>query len=152
MEHNIRMMHINSGRDGFTALGLERREEKESHIGISCDGCNINPISGVRYRCSVCPDYDLCTSCIEQNEARNGVIHEATHLFLRLARHDPGLQRTPQVMRRQTNLRAELFTRCNRPNPLNSRTNEYPVPFDQVSLMAVVICRVCFFARQRRPE
>lgn len=27
-----------------------------------CDGCD-QPISGLRYKCLVCPDYDLCDKC-----------------------------------------------------------------------------------------
>lgn len=33
------------------------------HIGISCDGCEIEPIIGVRYRSYKIEDYDLCVQC-----------------------------------------------------------------------------------------
>lgn len=37
------------------------------HFGVTCDGCKKNPIVGRRYKCLVCPDYDLCEEC-ERNE------------------------------------------------------------------------------------
>ncbi|XP_047440598.1 sequestosome-1 [Mugil cephalus] len=32
------------------------------HPNVSCDGCD-GPVVGTRFKCSVCPDYDLCSSC-----------------------------------------------------------------------------------------
>jgi len=39
-----------------------RQSEVEHHRYI-CDGCECNGIKGIRYKCSVCPDYDLCENC-----------------------------------------------------------------------------------------
>ena len=33
------------------------------HNNVTCDGCNMTPIIGFRYKCMQCPDYDLCQNC-----------------------------------------------------------------------------------------
>jgi hypothetical protein len=47
------------------------------HTNISCKGCGKQHIIGVRYKCVVCTDYDLCEHC----EA-HGVHHE--HVFVKI--------------------------------------------------------------------
>lgn len=53
------------------AADLERREEAEAreagltvHTGITCDGCDTEPIVGARFKSAVIPDFDLCESCV----------------------------------------------------------------------------------------
>jgi len=46
---------------GGAAGGIEA--EEIVHQGVTCDGCDQHNITGPRYKCVVCDDYDLCGSC-----------------------------------------------------------------------------------------
>jgi len=59
-------------------------EEEQSgetiHFGVTCDICGVSPIRGIRYKCAVCPNYDLCEKC----EA--GGQHHVGHALLKINR------------------------------------------------------------------
>lgn len=40
-----------------------QQKKQAVHQRVSCDGCGVNPIVGLRYKCSVCPDFDFCEKC-----------------------------------------------------------------------------------------
>ncbi|XP_038626765.1 sequestosome-1 [Tachyglossus aculeatus] len=45
------------------------------HPNVTCDGCQ-GPVVGTRFKCSICPDYDLCSTC----EAKG--IHKEHHMLV----------------------------------------------------------------------
>ncbi|KAF9132482.1 hypothetical protein BG015_003702 [Linnemannia schmuckeri] len=51
------------------------------HYGIICDGCD-GVITGIRYKCGNCADYDLCGNC----EASPFHRHDPKHIFLKIRR------------------------------------------------------------------
>mmetsp|Transcript_6149 Transcript_6149/g.11543 ORF Transcript_6149/g.11543 Transcript_6149/m.11543 type:complete len:1190 (-) Transcript_6149:311-3880(-) len=51
-------------------------KDKAVHKAIVCDACGCNPLVGVRYKCSVRPDFDLCEAC----EA----VDNSPHAFLKI--------------------------------------------------------------------
>ncbi|CAF1237078.1 unnamed protein product [Adineta steineri] len=60
----------------FTTATNRPVSQMPNHNAI-CDVCGCHPIVGVRYKCSVCDDYDLCSKCIESNPNQKG--HRDTH-------------------------------------------------------------------------
>lgn len=47
------------------------------HSNIICDSCKKHGIMGMRWKCKVCFDYDLCTHCYMNNK------HDLSHAFER---------------------------------------------------------------------
>lgn len=47
------------------------------HPNIICDCCKKHGLRGMRWKCRVCFDYDLCTQCYMHNK------HDLTHAFER---------------------------------------------------------------------
>lgn len=43
-------------------VGQGQSSEDVCHPGVTCDGCEMG-IIGPRFKCAVCPDYDLCKKC-----------------------------------------------------------------------------------------
>lgn len=58
-------------------LSFMDEEDLRKHHGVTCDGCGANPLKGPRFRCAVCPDYDLCGECFAQKSRVHGE-HEFT--------------------------------------------------------------------------
>lgn len=61
-------------------VNVSSAADADVHPGVVCDGCG-GGIAGIRYKCSTCPDYDLCSSC----ESKPGV-HDPSHLFLKISK------------------------------------------------------------------
>eukprot|EP00434_Breviolum_minutum_P022653 symbB.v1.2.019990.t1/scaffold1654.1/size107508/15 len=44
----------------------------QQHPGSQCSGCGAIPIVGPRFKCTVCPSYDLCGNCYPQKNQLHG--------------------------------------------------------------------------------
>lgn len=75
------------------AAGADAAPAVVVHERVECDACGTAPVVGVRYKCSVCRDYDLCAACERANSgegeagpAAYGSLHDGTHPFLKIVR------------------------------------------------------------------
>merc|ERR1711924_43542 len=53
------------------------------HEGVVCDGCQMQPLKGLRFKCQDCPDYDLCGECFARKDSVHGG-ENSTHQFERI--------------------------------------------------------------------
>lgn len=53
------------------------------HLGVFCDGCD-QQVRGVRYKCTQCHDYDLCSACETKGT------HDRTHTMFKIAEPSAG--------------------------------------------------------------
>lgn len=61
----------------FPILNLNQEEGKKDenkiiHHNYICDGCEMNPIVGKRYKCKGCNNFDYCEKCYEKNKKIHG--------------------------------------------------------------------------------
>ena len=57
---------------------VNKKENESIHIGISCSNCKCENIIGPRYKCTVCPNYNLCSKCEEISN------HDLNHIFVKI--------------------------------------------------------------------
>jgi len=70
-----------------SAPTVESQPKESIWHGVTCDGCSASPIVGLRYKCTVCNDFDLCATC----EAKDA--HPVDHPLLKMT--------TPPTERKQ---------------------------------------------------
>ena len=48
-------------------LNAKKSKKKIIHNGIKCDNCGIFPITGIRYKCMECENFNFCENCEKNN-------------------------------------------------------------------------------------
>ncbi|KAB5583793.1 hypothetical protein PHYPO_G00099730 [Pangasianodon hypophthalmus] len=66
----------------WTGLLSEMELVPSVHPGVRCDGCQMFPINGPRFKCRSCDDFDFCESCFKTRK------HNPRHSFGRI--NEPG--------------------------------------------------------------
>ncbi|KAH9495562.1 E3 ubiquitin-protein ligase mib2 [Bulinus truncatus] len=70
------------------------------HECVLCDECKENGIKGLRWKCSVCSNYDLCSSCYNKDK------HSLSHSFLRF---DTDSDKSFKVIPRQDSQKCQAW-------------------------------------------
>lgn len=52
--------------DGVEETKDPQEQKDIVHANVACDGCETAPITGIRYKCSVCKNFDYCSNCEER--------------------------------------------------------------------------------------
>ena len=47
----------------WTGLLAELELVPSFHLSVTCDGCGQNPLSGPRFKCKTCDNFDFCENC-----------------------------------------------------------------------------------------
>ena len=64
----------------FTQTEIQMQTSMKQTHEATCNKCQSYPILGIRYKCSVCRNYDLCPSCESKTDH--------PHPFIQLKRAD----------------------------------------------------------------
>ncbi|KAH3824260.1 hypothetical protein DPMN_126093 [Dreissena polymorpha] len=56
----------------------KRINQANEGSGVKSDVCNVSSIRGTRWRCSSCPDFDMCSNCYEDKRR----MHDISHPFV----------------------------------------------------------------------
>ena len=64
--------------ESFKIINLQNEVNNNIHNSTKCKGCNMTPIKGIRYKCSICKDFDYCESCEEKN------VNNHNHNFIKI--------------------------------------------------------------------
>lgn len=77
------------------------------HENVSCDLCLKSNFKGLRYKCLLCFDYDLCNKCYESTDTRTNRGHSKNHpMQVLITRHDFDVYYGGEI----TNGRVQSFT------------------------------------------
>jgi len=122
-----RRRHIGRGMMSSKETTGHQQPSPVTHARVTCDGCGMNPIVGVRHKCLDCPDFDFCDVCVvtrsSEHDAAHGVANGPNgHEFIPL--HTPGKVVVHVRPMRSTSLKAAEPTKNDNRNatPLGQPT------------------------------
>jgi len=136
-EEKLEPINVNICENSEPKQEKENNEQNENvtiHASVSCDGCKVFPITGIRYKCAVCPDFDFCEKCEEAKWK------EHKHPMTKIREHKPrfgmgnrgGCKRYPMFGRK---FGGPFSGKCQtvNDNNYNTQENNYCHPFKKMA-------------------
>ena len=80
LEEKISQMSLTINQSNMSMSNFKGQDYV--HKNIRCEKCLIQPIKGIRYKCSECNNYNLCEKCEEENNQEP--FHDEEHNFIKL--------------------------------------------------------------------
>ena len=59
---------------------FKEKFQSVKHETAKCNGCDVEPIIGMRFKCDQCQNFNLCAKCLEEKVEKNG--HSINHSIL----------------------------------------------------------------------
>ncbi|CAF4602962.1 unnamed protein product, partial [Didymodactylos carnosus] len=69
--------------DEVTMENLKRIYQNDIHENVTCNGCLKVSFKGLRFKCDMCPDYDLCPRCVY--DCVTNVDHKSNHAMIAMS-------------------------------------------------------------------
>ena len=86
--HNEILNEIKKLRQDLNLVEFHK-SRKHIHLGIICNGCGRNPLTGVRYKCLMCPNFNFCEICESNyNSSESNIVHDSKHFFVKIRNTD----------------------------------------------------------------
>lgn len=69
-------------QEASTPSASTEESRAEIHESVQCDNCGKSNFAGIRFKCTVCTDYDLCEQC----ESKQPPVHDSTHTLMKIVK------------------------------------------------------------------
>ena len=67
-----------SSQSKILSSQMSKVDNQVVHKGINCSNCGMKDIKGIRYKCSVCDNYNLCEAC------ESASTHDLNHILIKM--------------------------------------------------------------------
>lgn len=77
--NELKLISSQNSQKSIIPVPVQFPLNNQVHLGISCDCCGTMNITGMRYKCIFCKNFDMCEQC----EAKT-TTHDPSHLFVKV--------------------------------------------------------------------